>query len=325
MQGRPGTPSPRWVIPVAGTLRLASGGVNFDFSTTTDLNGNFVINTALPPGDYLWRVKNAQTTANGGTTSLVAGLNIVEIGILHEGDAGNDNCIGITDFNILKPTNGRAPGEPGYDGRADFNGDNLVNINDFNLLKGNLGQCGVNPIIGDPTLTPTSTQTPTDTPTATNTPALIGHITVLGRSPQPSARQSVPLSVTLRISGGNAGQYDVTSDQSGFFTITSGLVPGVYTWRVKNPQTLANAGGATLVAGTNNVEMGSLIEGDATNDNCVTAPDFNAVKVTYGKSLGDPGYDARADFTGDNQVNVVDFNLSKVNFGQCGAAPITIH
>jgi hypothetical protein len=68
--------------------------------------------------------------------------------------------------------------------------------------------------------------------------------------------------------------------------------------------------------------MGLLAEGDANNDNCVSSIDFNILKVSFGRSPGQPGYDARADFTGDNIVNAQDFNLTKVNFGICGASPI---
>ena len=66
----------------------------------------------------------------------------------------------------------------------------------------------------------------------------------------------------------------------------------------------------------------ALKEGDANNDNCVTASDFNIMKNSYGRSPNDPGYDARADFNGDNLVTISDFNLLKANFGLLGAGPI---
>jgi hypothetical protein len=69
--------------------------------------------------------------------------------------------------------------------------------------------------------------------------------------------------------------------------------------------------------------MGTLFMGDVNNDNCVNVTDFTLLKNSFGKSLGDPGYDARADFTGDNSVSVTDFNLLKANFGICGAPPIS--
>jgi hypothetical protein len=68
--------------------------------------------------------------------------------------------------------------------------------------------------------------------------------------------------------------------------------------------------------------MGLLRQGDANNDNCDNVLDFSIVKNSFGKGVGDPGYDPRADFSGDNVVSTSDFNLLKVNFGQCGVGPI---
>jgi hypothetical protein len=161
------------------------------------------------------------------------------------------------------------------------------------------------------------------TPTPTPSARMVGHVTIQGRPAQPNALQSVPITLTLKASGGGAeNNYTTNTDASGFFTITS-PGPGLYDWRVKNPQTLANSGNVTLPSsGTTQQEMGLLREGDANNDNCVTVADFNILKSTFGKPAGDPGYDPRADFSGDNAVNVVDFNLLKPNFAQCGVGPI---
>ncbi len=187
------------------------------------------------------------------------------------------------------------------------------------------------------TFTPTSTftSTPTDIPTntPTNTPlpptssptsvvVIVGHVTIQGRPAQPNPRQSVPITLTLKLSGGGPeSNYSATTDASGYFTVTA-PGPGAYDYRVKNPQTLANAGNAALANGTNAVEMGLLLTGDANNDNCVNVQDFSLLKNTFGKSVGDPGYDARADFNGDTSISVVDFNLQKNNFGICGAGPV---
>ncbi len=197
-------------------------------------------------------------------------------------------------------------------------------------------------VTGTPTRTRTSTRTPTVTFTpiaATSTPAatrtntptntptdvaveLSGHIGLQGRPVPPDPRWSVPVTFTLRLTeGGPDYNYSTTTDASGYFTVTA-PGPGVYNYRVKNPQTLANAGSDTLASGTNNVEVGTLLAGDANNDNCVNVQDFSVLKNTFGKSVGDPGYDARADFNGDNVISVTDFGLQKNNFGICGAGPI---
>ena len=98
------------------------------------------------------------------------------------------------------------------------------------------------------------------------------------------------------------------------------LVPGAYDWRVKDPKYLANAGSVTLAgSGTTNAEMGVMRAGDCNNDNAVSVLDFNILKNTFGKAVGDPGYDSRADFNRDDSVSVTDFNSQKGNFGQSGA------
>ena len=126
-------------------------------------------------------------------------------------------------------------------------------------------------------------------------------------------------------SGGPASEYTgMTTDASGFFTVPVGeLDGGLYNWRVKDPKYLANGGTVALAGGVvNNVEMGLMRAGDCNNDNVVNSLDFTILKNTYGKSIGQPGYDNRADFNGDTVVNVGDFNLLKGNFGIGGPLPI---
>jgi hypothetical protein len=134
-----------------------------------------------------------------------------------------------------------------------------------------------------------------------------------------------------------------TTDASGFFTVSiAGLPPGTYAWRVKGPKFLANSGTLAVALKITDYklkigkdqssifnlqssiqqEMGLMRTADADNNNVINVADFNLVKFSFGKSLGDPGYDDRADFNGDNTVNVVDFNLLKANFGQAGAPPL---
>jgi len=127
----------------------------------------------------------------------------------------------------------------------------------------------------------------------------------------------------LQAASGLYFDYAATTDSSGFFTVTTDLSPGLYTWWVKSPHSLANAGNTLLITGNNAVEMGLLLEGDANNDNCVRVTDFNLLKVSYGRSVGELGYDPRADFNGDSTVSVLDFNLLKLNYSQCGAQPVS--
>jgi len=168
---------------------------------------------------------------------------------------------------------------------------------------------------------------PTTTSTATTTPLplLVGHVTWQGPPAQPDARQQLPVTLTIKLGFTEVNYPAQTTNSSGYFTVSvGGLTSGTYSWRAKGSKHLANSGEVTLTgASVTNVEMGLLRAGDCDNNNVVGTSDFNIMKITFGKSQGDPGYDPRADFTNDNIVNLADFNLLKANFGQGGAPPIS--
>ena len=129
-------------------------------------------------------------------------------------------------------------------------------------------------------------------------------------------------------SGSEGGTASITLNNSPVSGNTAskgvgGLANGTYAWRVKHPKYLANSGSVTLTgAPTTSVEMGLMRGGDADNDNMVNISDLNILKNSFGRRIGEPGYDDRADFTGDERVNSSDFILLKLNFGQSGAPPI---
>ncbi len=175
-----------------------------------------------------------------------------------------------------------------------------------------------------PSSTPTQTFTSTPTRTPTAAPVLVGHVTWQGRPAQPNALQQVPVTLTLKLGTTEVNYATQTTDANGFFTVSVGsLASGTYSWRVKGAKWLANSGSVALTGAPNtNAEMGLMRTGDTNNDNIVNTSDFSILKITFGKTIGDPGYDARADFNGDNAVNTTDFNLLKNNFGLEGAPPI---
>ena len=67
---------------------------------------------------------------------LAPGTNILDIGVLIEGDAVPDNVVNILDFSLLRVLYGSA------DPHADLNQDGVVDILDFSLLSENFGQMG---------------------------------------------------------------------------------------------------------------------------------------------------------------------------------------
>jgi hypothetical protein len=164
----------------------------------------------------------------------------------------------------------------------------------------------------------------TSTPTATPGPSLVGHVIWQGRPAQPSASQQLPISLTLKTGNIEIDFPSELTDPSGFCTVTVETLPdGIYSWRVKGPQYLANSGLVTLDGSLlTHVEMGQLRVGDCNDDNRITASDFIILRNTLGKSVGQPGYDARAEFTGDSIVNIVDYSFLRSGFGLGGAPPL---
>src|SRR5207244_12937519 len=129
---------------------------------------------------------------------------------------------------------------------------------------------------------------------------LTGHATWQGRPDQPNTLQRVPITLTVKLGTTEVNYPSQNTDSSGFFTVSLGSLPnGTYGWRVKDPKYLANVGSVAVTGSATSAEMGLMKAGDANNDNVVTILDFNILKGTFGKSIGQTGYDDRADFTGD--------------------------
>ena len=144
-------------------------------------------------------------------------------------------------------------------------------------------------------------------------------ISLQGRPAPPHERWRVPLSVSLTVPGDEEAshQFEVMTDENGHFNLM-GIEPGTYEVRVKKSTTLQNLLTVDLQAGNNSLDMGTLREGDANNDNVVTILDFSMLASTFGKCEGDDGYDEQADFNGDGCVTILDFSLLASNFGQVG-------
>jgi len=173
------------------------------------------------------------------------------------------------------------------------------------------------------TLSPTATFTlmPTRVPTFTPTSTLVapqlaslkGVIDLQARPPRPSSAWSVSLVFELW-SGDQlvSGPATLTTDDSGEFVL-SNLAPGLYDLRIKNSHTLANLKRAILLMpGLNAVSLGTLLEGDANDDNVIDIVDFSLLRAVFGTG------NMSADFNQDGIVDVFDFSLFRSHFGLCG-------
>lgn len=149
---------------------------------------------------------------------------------------------------------------------------------------------------------------------------ITGQIALQGRPAAPNAALQVPVTVEIYVSGRSAPlmSYTTTTDVNGQFTV-SNIPIGNFNVGVKNIHTLRRVKlNQNLIAGGNNIDFGTLMEGDANNDNTVDLLDFSVLLATYNKIVGDPGYDARADYNGDDAVDLLDFSLLLPNYNTDG-------
>jgi hypothetical protein len=150
---------------------------------------------------------------------------------------------------------------------------------------------------------------------------LQGHLSLEG---QPSiTRTGLSRNLDIVMAGNGVSQsFTGTANTNGTFSVAlpATLPAGTYEVWVKSPKFLAAAQMGVVYDGiTANVDMGTLVAGDCNNDNLVTVADYAILRNTYGKALGDTGYDARADFNEDSIVSIMDFNLFRNKIGLGGA------
>lgn len=115
--------------------------------------------------------------------------------------------------------------------------------------------------------------------------------------------------------------YDVLADAGGVFRVPdlspSVLPAGAYDLRVKGrstlavlvpnvsmPETASNSTGPAIV----NIAPGQLRDGDIDSNHIVDRLDLLALKGSFGRLAGSPGYDHRADFNQDSLVDSQDFS-----------------
>ena len=149
---------------------------------------------------------------------------------------------------------------------------------------------------------------------------IVGSVDLQGRPAKPDARWSVPLTVQLYAVGAATPTYEFTptTDNNGEFTINAEIVPGTYEIAVKNAHTLQNVITIALVDGDNVVDFGTLLEGDANDDNIVSLLDFSTLAAAYNATIGDPNYNANADFNADGFISLLDFSLMATNYNVAG-------
>lgn len=162
LEGRPTPPNPQWALPLSINLRTTDAKGNSStrgFSLLTGADGTFQMND-LPAGAYQVAVKGAHTLQRVVNVELKTGDNPIQLGLLREGDAVNDNRINILDFSRLASAFGRCATMTNYLASADFDQDSCITLADVALLVQNFGHMGE--VLGAPQLVETASVQVTD-------------------------------------------------------------------------------------------------------------------------------------------------------------------
>jgi hypothetical protein len=107
----------------------------------------------------------------------------------------------------------------------------------------------------------------------------------------------------------------MTTKEGGTATCQMAIMPGSYDITIVSEHTLMNAKRDVVISmPSTTVDMGTLLEGNANDDNIINISDFGILAVAYMTMDGEPGYDARADFDRNGIINISDFGLLAVNY-----------
>ncbi len=155
---------------------------------------------------------------------------------------------------------------------------------------------------------------------------IAGSITLQGRPDPPDASWSVPLTVWVYDPGQATPRHEFhpITDDWGQFTIVDGIAPGTYDLQVKNSHTLSNRReNVALVAGPNSVNLCTLLEGDADDNDLVDVSDFSKLAACFFQPLDSQPFCPNTDFNEDGVVDVGDFSLLNSNFFEEGPIIVT--
>lgn len=140
-------------------------------------------------------------------------------------------------------------------------------------------------------------------------------------APAPDPSWAVPVQLSLHPPGDAdtiCHQWDLVLDQSGNWSGDLEAFGGLYDARLKNMHTLRNVRRDVQISTSNDINMGTLFEGDANGDNRVRITDFGILRNAYFTDEGDPDFDPRADFDENDRIRIRDFSLLRLNYFEDG-------
>jgi len=147
---------------------------------------------------------------------------------------------------------------------------------------------------------------------------LKGQVWLQGRPAPPHESWVTSLIVTLYQPGETEplATYEVQTSDEGKFEITR-IAPGTYDIKVKHTRSLANlVEGVVMEASETQVDFGTLREGNCNGDTTIDITDFSLLRASFGRMVGEEGYNDSCDFNRDGIVDITDFSLLRQNFGE---------
>lgn len=146
--------------------------------------------------------------------------------------------------------------------------------------------------------------------------AISGTITPLNYVPSVAGLQAT---IIIRDALGNDVETkNAVLNAGGSYSFTTN-VRGPHKFRIKISHWLARLTGTfNVTAGGASGVNAVLTNGDVDGDNEITLVDYGRVSASFGKALGDAGFDPLADLDGDQEVTLVDLGILSGGFGQAG-------
>ncbi|MFC1782041.1 SUMF1/EgtB/PvdO family nonheme iron enzyme [Planctomycetota bacterium] len=148
-------------------------------------------------------------------------------------------------------------------------------------------------------------------------------VTLQGAARPDPAGWQIPLHISFFAPGDDALQdmplfrcYQSTN-KSGSFAITQvlGVATGAYDIAVVSDHTLTNVKRNVIIPALGaSVDMNTLAEGNANDDQQIDLFDFSIFASAFNSSQPDPNYDPRADFDRNGTVNILDLFLLAYNW-----------
>lgn len=163
--------------------------------------------------------------------------------------------------------------------------------------------------------------------------AMVSVSVVLQGDGRPDAGWAVPLTVKFFTPGADLlndapiYEYELTTTKSvaGNTAVckVTGIDPGNYDISVVGESTLVNARRNIVISAANtSLDLGTLLEGDANQDNMVNFNDYTILSKSWLVSESQPDYDIRTDFDRNGLTNTADLSLLASNW--LSSSPVEI-